>query len=183
MLIYVRHSDDEVTDPTHRHDPKLTKEGKYLAFKKGRTLLKKYGTPKIIYCSPFRRTKQTLKYMLYKVSRDNIQIIFDSRVSRYFSEREKANPDIDGSTKVSNVPIYETRKDFATRAQNLTTDLNIHAKHDNEIVWCITHTSFYKKIAKIYNTTIPDFIPFMHYFIAPDIAREKIWCEDCKKYH
>ena len=163
MLIFIRHSDDQDDDPTHALDPKLTKEGKHLAYKEGKALIERYGLPTIIYCSPFRRTKETLEYMLRKRSTSNMAIIYDNRLSRYFSSKEKKHPDIDRSTKKADVPIFESYGDFKERARDLTHALDVYIG-GKEIVWCITHSSFYKKIASIYKAPIPDHIPFMHHF-------------------
>jgi broad specificity phosphatase PhoE len=165
-LLIVRHSDDSDSDPTFKFDPRLTQNGKDLAHKKGNKLLKKYGTPSLIYCSPFRRTQETLKYMMKSIpaaQAASIKIVYDTDLSRYFTREQKKNPEVAVSTQKANIPIYETRDDFGDRVKEVEAKL---AKHINssEVVWCITHTTVYKRLAKSYDVTLPGFIPFMHAF-------------------
>jgi hypothetical protein len=184
MLIYIRHSEDNEDDPTHVHDPKLTHAGKKLAYNKGKKLIEKYGFPNIIYCSPFRRTRQTLKYMLHNTPSHNIKIIYDPNTSRYFNEQEKAHVDIDHSTLKSNVPIYESNDIFRTRIKNLSIKLD-KLIQTGIIVWCITHTTVYKRLSKGYNIQLPETIPYMDFFIInpSNSHMNRKWCIKCNKYH
>lgn len=184
MLIYIRHSEENDSDPTHELDPKLTEKGKSLAQEKGKYLTKKYGCPDIIYCSPFRRTRQTLKYMLRHVSSKefkNIKIIYDTNSSRFFHRDERSSPDIARSTLKYKIPIYEDRQDFKQRVENLTTKLNKLVKSE-QVVWCITHTTVYKKLATIYDVDIPQYVPFMHHFKIIRLNNRR-WCSNCNAYH
>lgn len=178
MLIYIRHSDDEVSDPTHIHDPKLTDSGKRLAYKVGKNLIQKYGKPDLVFCSPFRRTKQTLKYMLRKTDTEDIKFVYDIDLSRYFSNREKKNPSVDSSTLTKDIPIYESRSDFHKRTEKLADKMHAYVDR-KEVIWCITHTTVYKRMAKIYEVELPDYIPFMHHFE----LNEGKECKKCGKIH
>lgn len=180
MLIYVRHSDDEVDDATFKHDPKLTDDGRKLAQSKGDKIIEKYGQPTIIYCSPFRRTKETLDNMLSNLTdeqRENIKIYYVSNQSRYFSSKEKRNPQIAKSTKSSHVPIYESYHDFEKRVKKSGKKLEKYIR-SKQIVWVITHTTVYKRTAKNYSIKLPNYIPFMHSFRV-----KGKWCKTCEKYH
>jgi broad specificity phosphatase PhoE len=180
MLIYIRHSED-TTDTTHKHDPKLTRRGKKLAYMKGHRLIKRYGYPTVIYCSPFRRTRQTLKYMLSGINTENIKIIYDPNISRYFSNEEKKEADVAKSTMIANIPIYEDYNEFGKRMLSVCETLSGWIK-EREIVWCITHTTVYKRIANIYDIKYPEYILPMDYFILRSSENRK-WCPRCKKYH
>lgn len=181
MLIYIRHSKEEANnDATHAHDPKLTRDGRSLAIRKGVKLLSKYGIPRIIYCSPFRRTRQTLEYMLSELSKaqkDSIQIIYDVDLARYFSNEEKSHPDIDPVTEQMSLPIQESYHEFSNRIRKATLKYDKHLD-DKEVIWCITHTTVYKRLAKIYNIEIPAHIPFVHSF-----TLQKRFCVKCNKNH
>jgi broad specificity phosphatase PhoE len=195
MLIYIRHSKEENGgDATHRQDPKLTRDGKHLAKRQGYKLVEKYGIPTVIYCSPLRRTQQTLEYMLKSIpesERRNINIIYENGVSRYFSTKQK-NIDIATSTKRANIPVHESQSSFKRRVTEITVKLddfisasnsNFNSSNSNSsnfkhVVWCITHTTVYKLLAEIYNVDIPRHIPFMYHFI---IDQPK--CTTCQKYH
>lgn len=185
MLIYVRHSEDELNNVTHGHDAKLTKEGKRLAYKCGDRLLTKYGVPDIIYCSPFRRTKETLKYMLRNLSDHQlkkIKFIYEPNIGRHFNRRERENPDVAPATIKANVPIFESRKEFHKRIRIAARKLTKIAKQ--QVVWCITHTTVYKRVAKIYNITLPRIIPYMHHFtISSQESNVGKWCSKCNRYH
>lgn len=181
MLIYIRHSKEEDNnDATHAHDPKLTRDGRSLAIRKGLKLLSKYGIPNIIYCSPFRRTRQTLEYMLSELSKaqkDSIKIIYDVDLARYFSNEEKSHPDIDPVTEQMSLPIQESYREFSLRIKQAT-DKYAHHLEGKEIVWCITHTTVYKRLASIYKVEIPQRIPFVHSF-----TLNKKFCKKCDKFH
>lgn len=166
MLIYIRHSEDDDTDPTYQHDPHLTDRGKKLARHQGKKLIRKYGLPDIIFYSPFRRTRETLNYMLYDLSNkdyDKIETVCELDASRYFSKRDKLNPDVAKSTLSKDIPIYENMSDFSSRINSLSKKLSkLHRR--NYVIWCITHTTVYKQLADIYHLDLPNHIPYMHYF-------------------
>jgi len=64
-IIYIRHGKDR--KGSHKHDEKLTKEGKKEVEIFTEKLVREYGIPDIIYYSPFHRTRHTAKYMLRKI--------------------------------------------------------------------------------------------------------------------
>lgn len=195
MLIYIRHSDDQTSDTTHEHDPKLNQEGKNRAAKEGRSLIKEFGIPTIIYCSPYRRTRETVKYMLRNVSRRDkagIRIVFNSRLARYFAKVERRNVNICDSTRDSDIPIYESRKEFIERVEKLAKRME-HYIDSDEIVWCITHTTVYKRLGRIYDIPLPSYIPHMDNFVTPKLrdvpaepqrtSNKKKKCEHCGQIH
>lgn len=179
MLVYVRHSDDEVDEATYRHDPKLTDDGQDLAREKGRKIIQRYGIPSLVFCSPFRRTKETLLHMLSNLSRpqrEQIKIVYDNQQARYFSAKDKKHPQIARGTKAAKVPIYEDYDEFSARVDAAATALEPHITGE-PVVWVITHTTVYKIVSKRYGVSIPKRIPFMHSF---PLNR---YCKGCKKYH
>jgi len=164
MIIFIRHTDDDGSNPIYSHDPKVTKKGlkkaKEIAFR----LIEQYGCPDIIFCSPFRRTIQTSKIMK-KMCDNYTKIYVDNNLSRYFCKREKKNPQVDPGTQKYDAPIYESWKDFEDRINKHLRMLKKgeFAKTD-EVIWCITHALVYKHVAKVYGIKIPSYIPFMHHF-------------------
>lgn len=165
MIIYVRHSDDEGGDCSKKLDCNLVEDGARLASKVGKKLIKKYGVPDVVYFSPFRRTKGTMKNMLRGINLENTVLIEEPRLSRYFVSGEKSNPDIDISTYMSNIPIEENRKEFSLRIEKFASSLKRNPNNKKIVIWCITHTTVYKKLGRIYNVDIPHMIPFMSYFV------------------
>lgn len=175
-LIYIRHSDEESSDYTHRHDKKLTPYGQHLADKKGKKIIEKYGQPDIIFCSPFRRTKQTVE--MIKPYLNHPKIYYTTGLSRYFSERERRNTRLAPSTLKMEIPIHESYRDFSRRITDFVMDMDKYINSD-QVVWCVTHASVYKYISKIYSIELPDYIPFMHDFK----IKSRKWCQECRKYH
>ena len=182
MLIYIRHSDDEDNHCTKLHDCELSEYGKKLAQRVGKRMIEKYGIPTIIYYSPFRRTTQTMDNMLMDINRDNMTLIKEVNLSRYFSSKEKRNPSIDKETAKLDIPIHEHRNEFKLRIDEFS-NLIYHHVSSNEIVWAITHAIVYKNLAKKYYISIPKHIPFMDYFIVSKSRRIREYCKDCKKFH
>lgn len=172
MYIFIRHSDDESDGCSQDHDCQLARYGKHLATKVGKKLIRKYGVPNVIYVSPFRRTLQTMEYMLYDVDRTDIKIIEDVRISRYFSSSDKRNPKLDKQTKKKNVPIYESYSEFKSRVDDFIEDLN----DDDKLVWVITHVVVYKRLCRYFDKHINGHVPFMHH-------TKFEYCDDCKEYH
>lgn len=176
VVFYIRHAEEEFTnDVTYLHDPKLTRKGKQMAYNKGRKLIKTYGPPSLIFCSPFRRTVESLKYMLYKVDQ-KIKTNYDVELSRYFSTSQKHNVALSDFAENAHVPVYESHADFGKRVEKFTNKMNDYIKSE-KIIWVITHTTVYKKLASIYNIELPGDIPFCHSFKINEI------CTHCGKSH
>jgi broad specificity phosphatase PhoE len=186
MIIYIRHGDDSDSDPTYAHDPRLTINGRREAKKKAFSLVKRYGSPLLILCSPFRRTIQTAK-MMKKMCGSKTEIFIDPNLSRYFCTREKCDPDMHYGTESYNAPIYERWSGFENR---INKHINMIEKkrfrYDNSAtVWCITHALVYKHVARTYQVNIPSYIPFMHHFTLRSrqmpLPKEKRGKKKCKR--
>lgn len=137
--IVIRHTEDE-DDPIHRHDNELTRKGKRRAAIKGRYLVKRYGEPDIILCSPMHRTRHTVKYMC-KSLKSQPEVIVDVRLSRYFGSSNKYEASLFETTKKYKVPISETRKEFNNRCDSFVDYiLQNREKFANMNVWIVTHT-------------------------------------------
>jgi broad specificity phosphatase PhoE len=146
----------------HRDDPILTQTGKKIAYKTGSKLIEKYGVPDQIYYSPFKRTSQTLDYMLKSLSSRKIEkIVFveDYKLCRYSTNKHRPNV---ATEIVDNIPYNESRTAFINRITKFAKNLE---NNNNEIIWCITHTSVYIPLAKIYHVRIPAYVSYNDYFI------------------
>jgi len=169
-IVFIRHSNDDDSDPTYSHDPKITESGRKKARSTAFELVQKYGCPKIIFCSPFRRTMQRAK-MMNKMFGSKTKIYIDKNLSRYFCAREKADPQIDPGTCRYDTPIYECWKGFEYRIdKHLEMIKKNNFMQSADVFWCITHALVYKHVARTYSITIPSYIPFMHYFILNENA-------------
>src|SRR5436190_1968206 len=88
MNIYLRHGEDDLSDEATKHDGHLTREGKKQVKNTAKYLLKKYGIPSTIYCSPFVRTTETaeqMKKFMHSTGIDirSIRIVKDERIGKY----------------------------------------------------------------------------------------------------
>lgn len=178
MMLIIRHSEDS-SESTYRHDSQLTKKGREIAKMRGRALIKKFGVPNLIYCSPFRRTKETLKLML---GANSTRIEYTTGLSRYFSERERRDPDVASETLDAQIPLDEDNREFKVRVRQFAWNV-LQSIQPGEIVWCITHSTVYKTIARIFEVEIPAYIKPNDHFIVYDSSSYKKWCPRCKVYH
>lgn len=168
MYIILRHADDSVIDltqQTYKHDTTITNNGKRRAYKLAKRLVRKYGVPDVIYCSPFQRGRDTVQEMLKVFSSDqlkNIKILVDLNLTKYFTESQKVNPKIHSSTSQYNIPFNETKEQVMVRANN---HLNRLARHHPkpEITWSVTHAIMVKYIGRIKGDYMSDSIDFLEY--------------------
>lgn len=181
MMVVIRHSEDS-SETTYRHDSQLTRKGREIAKNRGKTLIKKYGLPKAIYCSPFRRTKETLHLMLSEYSKFPCRIEFANGLSRYFSERERRSPDIANETMQAHVPLTENNREFQSRVRHFSWSI-LQSLRAGDVVWLITHSTVYKSIARIFEIEIPEYIKPNDYFSVRASNSYKKWCSRCKVYH
>ena len=66
LKLYLRHGYDEHPDryPGHRHDHVLNSNYDHAHRRKIRRLLREYGPPDVIICSPFIRTRDTARMII-----------------------------------------------------------------------------------------------------------------------
>lgn len=163
-IIYFRHGDDEVSDPTKTHDHKITDEGKKDARKFAKKLIKKYGQPQRVYLGPFARTKETYAAMKKYLDSD-VEIIIEPRLSRYFSSKEKKHPKVYTSTKKYKPPIQETHSEFHERVEKHYSKLKKDGwLKEDKLTWCITHALVLKHTAKQVDITLPERYDFLECF-------------------
>lgn len=175
-VIYIRHGDDSYSDPTREHDRRLTSSGYGEAKEKTLWLVEKYGYPTRIYTSPFKRAVQTVKAMerVIKKRGHNVEVIKDWKLSRYFSSREKENPQVYDETARAGAPIQESWEEFQRRCRSHMRGLKRDGTYrGKEIVWCITHALVLKEVARKYGVTLPEHIPFLHHFRIRHVEKDE----------
>lgn len=123
-------------------------------------LIKKYGYPQTIYCSPFQRAIQTVKIMK-KVINKPVNIYIDSKLSRYFSNNEKKSPSVSSRTLRYNPPIHETHDEFYERVDKLHHKIDKRS-YNNNTTWYITHYLVIKRIATNDTISLPSYMPFLY---------------------
>lgn len=170
MIIYIRHAHDSYPNATHRHDHHITDKGVKDAKKLARKLIKKYGYPKLIICSPFQRTRETLNSMLTEFGYTP-DIVYDASLSRYFSKKDQKDPSMFSETTDAGIPVYETFDDFKIRVhKHLKNMLKNNYFSGTEPVWCITHALFFLEVARKFHIAMPKHVPFLDYI---RITKEK----------
>jgi broad specificity phosphatase PhoE len=158
-IIYIRHGKDKKRDK-YKYDPKLTDIGKEQTIELTKRLVKKYGYPDIICFSPFSRTRQTVKYMLRTIERlggREPRLKLDRRLSRFFTRREKRNPDVSRKTIKYGAPIYETWDDFKDRVREQLNDME---RRREDVIWCVGHTLIIKRVAKYKGIDRDDYVKY-----------------------
>lgn len=166
-VIYIRHSDDEESNPKHRHDHRISSEGKELAKKITEKLIRKFGEPDLIVATPMKRGKDTVKEMGKLIKNKNPQVIFDTNISRYFSRAEQDDPSIFQDTGKTGIPIIESWQDFRKRvATHVRFIKDSNFLNEKYTVYVITHSLVLKEVARIFNIErkIPRRFKFMYYF-------------------
>lgn len=164
-LHYIRHGHDEYDDATYNHDNRITDEGRKAARRLAIKLVRKYGPPHKIYCSPFRRTVATLAEMTRILDRIP-EVVYSTDLSRYFTASNRADPDIAPETGEFGVPIDEGKEGFLRRVEKHVADMRHHQRGD-KVVWCITHALVFKRVARLHAVPCPSRVPFLAHFVAP----------------
>ncbi len=185
-VIYIRHGDDSYSDPTREHDRRLTSTGYKDAKRKTMELVEKYGAPTRIYTSPFKRAVQSVHAMerVIKKNGHNVDVIKDWKLSRYFSSREKQNPQVYEETERAGAPIHESWEEFQSRCRSHMRSFKRDGMYrGKEVVWCITHALVLKEVARKYQVTLPEHIPFLHHFRIRQVDRVETDGSESKKKH
>jgi len=169
MIIYIRHSHDDEDAATHDHDAHITEKGHPRIKALVKHLIKEYGYPDRVYCSPFARARETLKLVRghlksYPKSK-NIKFQIDVRLSRYFTSDQQKNPSIRDDTKRYDPPIYEDIDDFVDRLKEMVLHLVNKGYGDKQpVVWCLSHGLSIKKTLLGLKLKSPDSVPFLAYY-------------------
>jgi len=163
VMLIIRHANDEQIPKKYRHDKEITREGKETAKKLAKFLIHKYGYPDVIYCGPMRRTEQTMNRMKKYVG-NNVKIVIDNRLSRYFNSREKRRPSIFTVTHRRNIPINETKRGFKKRCDSFLRYIKSKNQKKKKNVWIISHAMVLKRISKKLRIRIPRYLNFLEYY-------------------
>lgn len=168
-IIYIRHGKDEKIK--HVHDEILTEEGKAEARILAEKLLNEHGVPDIIYYSPFYRTRQTRHQMVKIIQQfkkkngidKSVRLEVEPRLGRFFTTKEKYNPDVSKKTLEKGAITDESHKEFKKRVKK---QLNFVLKNcENLIVWNITHTLVLLKVAKLVQIERFSYVNYLNYCV------------------
>lgn len=185
LLLYIRHGDDhhdsrrEARYPKHDHP--LNREGKARAARMARNLVERYGAPTAVYCSPFKRARQTANIMMDALDdSDRARVTIDPGLSRYFSRREQRRPSVGSDThEAGPPPIRERNGEFGRRCRRqykrvvarhffkANGDTVERPRGERPVVWCITHALVMRRVAERIGVVVPDdHVPFLGWFVA-----------------
>lgn len=150
VRIYIRHSEkmyNNGENDKYSLDPPLTKEGGELAVIFGTALVKKYGLPTKIFCSPFLRTRETSLLMAQNI-KTSMRIRCNLGISEYLGNWDSSPLDVTPETQSYNPPHPETMKQFRSRIQKHFQEYQ-HLDSDSKVYWFITHGLVIKLITKL----------------------------------
>ena len=173
MRIYIRHGPKEYRNGYSsdlKHDPGLTEQGKFEAQKCGGRLLKKYGLPSLIVCSPYKRARETAEKMLegiefiFRINKlvyDKSQapkIVIDSDLSEYLGNHYSEKLDVSAETEKYKPPHPECFRDFCARVKHHN-DKYSYLDNGNEPFWYgsfhMELYGFHQKAVWRYISTVP----------------------------
>ena len=93
-------------------------------------------------------------------------MVYDTRVGRYFSSREKKEgPDVRKETLKMKPSIYESWEKFKNRVQDHVDNLIKDGllKSRSQVVWVVTHTLVIKHVARYLNFEMPEWYEFLQW--------------------
>ena len=160
----MRHgNDNKICDYKHDHSLQSDYIYEQEIIKKTKKLIKKYGYPQKIYCSPFKRVRETVVIMAKYIQSKNrqIDIHVDPRLSRYFTSKEQLNPSVRKTTLKYNPPLDEDSTMFKKRVDKIEDCIN----RNTVTTWCITHYLVIKRISKNNDIDIPSKMPFLYHIV------------------
>jgi broad specificity phosphatase PhoE len=154
QFIWIRHANKlfcngKAPEGYHQHDPPIKEESKEEIYKKVDSLIKEFGFPDKLICSPFLRTRQTIEKMLERLfildvkRASNIITETDIDISEYlgFQKPSYTEADVDKETKglsKTKIILGESLKNLNYRVKDHISKLNLF-EDKVEIIWIITH--------------------------------------------
>ena len=157
-IVWIRHAEklydnEKGPDMCRQHDPglimnlRLHKNIDYLV----NNLIKNYGFPTKIICSPFLRTRQTMNLILEKINtKNNINIEYSNNIAEYlgYCKSVGKRADLESETKnIMNTPVLigDSMESLDTRIeQHLNT-----VENQSGTIWVVTHGIIISKIFKL----------------------------------
>lgn len=180
MAIYIRHGKDFQCIDGKNFDTSLTDEGKREAYRMGKKLVHITGMPKVIFCSPFYRTRQTAEMLaksVRSVTGKNVPVIIDLELSRYPGPHSDYVGVVREDTRLLGFPIREHKRDFQRRVKtHLRETLKGVGK---DIEWYVTHGIFIKYLSRMLRAPTPEHISAMHWVNAS--TKQTAWVMPSQK--
>lgn len=154
-ILYIRHGHDKRRE--YKYDEDLTSEGRKKARRKAKELIRLFGVPDAIYCSPFDRTLRTAKEMcrvVHKKTGVALEPQIDPKLGRYFSksQRKKKQANIKPSTVANGALTTESKPEFRARVEEQLKTLQSQGGlrgTERPLIWNITHSLVLLHVARV----------------------------------
>ena len=164
--IYIRHAPKTYKNgQSHdfKHDPGITENSITSIQQCCTQLIKVYGFPSAIICSPYRRTRETAIQMKnYLDTSYNsilpVPIYCDVSLSEYLGNHASEKIDVTQETISYKPPHPEKWKQFTSRISNHNNNIKYLDKV-SDCVWFITHGLIISLVARSHNTIVKDISP------------------------
>jgi len=153
VILWIRHAEKLYNNGkgpigSKQHDPGII-DGESVKIKSlTNRLIKIFGYPDKIICSPYLRTRQTYNYIQEQIG-NNIDCIYDENVGEYLGFCRKNKffiiPELEDETKKyiqKSLLFNETLYDLNRRVLNHIEEIS----SENKNVWIITHGIFMSKV-------------------------------------
>ena len=157
MKLYIRHSHKAYRNgfnDTYSFDPPITEEGRTYARTKFAYLLRQYGAPEVIVCSPYLRTRQTAEIARAVLMENghNCAIYYDNSIAEHITTKHR-NVDFTGTrtpmTELEGPPKVESLGQYR---QRITKHVETNREYDK--TWYITHGGVIQSVASQYNRVV-----------------------------
>ena len=149
IKIYVRHAEKRYMNgfsKKYKFDPPIMESSIDDILKLGERLIKEYGKPDVILCSPYKRTRETA-YFLKSCIEGPIDIYCDVTLSEYLGNHKECEMDVCPETLVHKPPHPEKFGEFCNRVRKHCNKISqLKCKSKNPVVWIITHGIVIKQV-------------------------------------
>lgn len=166
MRIYIRHADKQYSNghaTACSHDPSITEDGYIKTLMLGENLIKRWGFPDYIVCSPYRRTRETAE-ALAKVVRDRggneIIVKYEIRLSEYLGNHRDRNLDVNEITSLCNPPHPENFFQMDSRVRYHNDEMR-ELDYQNINVWFVTHGFIINRLGNAMGYKLPRRMPYL----------------------
>lgn len=180
MRIYIRHAEKihrNGQSETLKFDPDITPEGREEARILSENLIKKYGFPSKIVCSPYRRTRQTVLEMVSVIEHYNrdqeIPIYCDISLSEFLGNHKHEELDVDPITKYWDPPHPESYHNFKIRIQKHNETFK-KLDSDISVIWFITHGIVLRQLSVLFGQKEK---PRIYYLSCLCLTKWRKWIE------
>ena len=168
MRIVIRHSDKLYSNGTgHGHDPPLTDKGKVRVTALATALVKRYGIPLTIVCSPYLRCRQTAD-ILHRIVTDTyhrkVGICCDRLIGEYLGNHANKPMMVEEDTLLFDPPHPETFYQMEHRVR-LHNDNMRDFDRLRRPVWFVTHGLIIDRLTTAMGFRPPQSIPTLSFVV------------------